>query len=99
MHRVLKDNGRFIIVPEAQFTGHSLPERFIEWLYRITGQRDQGRISTEPASSAEDSSRWNPLKQQFLSAGFHLDIHTITLQRSQVTLLLAQKAGVHERNS
>ena len=96
VHHVLKDNGRFIIVPEAQFNGHSLPERFIEWLYRITGQRDQGRISTEPASPAADSSRWDPLKQQFLSAGFRLDIHTITLKRSQVTILLAYKTVSHE---
>ena len=99
VHSVLKDNGRLVVVPEAQFIGRSLPEKFIEWLYRITGQRQNDHVTQEPASQAPDSSRWDPLKQQFLSAGFHLDIHTITLQRSQVTLLLAQKAGVHERNS
>jgi ubiquinone/menaquinone biosynthesis C-methylase UbiE len=91
VHRVLKDNGRFIIVPEAQFTGRSLPERFIEWLYHITGQRQHNPITQEPVPLAPDSSHWAPLKQQFLSVGFHLHIHTITLQGSQVTVLLAQK--------
>jgi ubiquinone/menaquinone biosynthesis C-methylase UbiE len=91
VHQVLKDNGRFIIVPEAQFTGRGLPERFIEWLYLITGQRQHDLAAQEPASQAADSSRWDPLKQQFLSAGFHLLIHTIPLSRSQVTILLAQK--------
>jgi len=92
VHHVLKDNGRFIIVPEAQYSGHSLPERFIEWLYRITDQRQHDRNTQEPPSQVPDNSRWDPVIQQFLSASFRLDIHTITLPRSQVTLLLAQKA-------
>ena len=91
VHRVLKGSGRFIIVPEAQFTGHSLPERFIEWLYLITGQRHQRYTDQEPPSQTPDHTRWQPLIMQFLEAGFQLNIHTIPLKRSQVTVLLAQK--------
>ena len=99
VHHVLKDNGRFVIVPEAQFSGHTLPERFIEWLYLITGQRQHDRITQEPVSQSPDSSHWDPLKLQFLSAGFRLDIHTIPLSRSRVTVLLAQKTGIHQKNT
>lgn len=41
VHRVLRPGGRFIIVPTAVLTGGSIGVRFIEWLYRITGQRPE----------------------------------------------------------
>ena len=71
---------------------HNIAER----LYRITGQRRHDRITQEPSSQIPDSSRWDPVKQQFLSAGFRLDIHTIILSRSQVTVLLAQKTSANQ---
>ena len=91
VYRVLKANGRFIVVPEAQFTGRSLPQRLIEWLYHITGQRQQGRITLEPQSQQAFTVRWDQLGQQFLEVGFSLDIHSISFKRSQVTVLVARK--------
>jgi ubiquinone/menaquinone biosynthesis C-methylase UbiE len=38
--RVLQDDGRFVIVPNGVLTGAGAVETGIEWLYRITGQRD-----------------------------------------------------------
>jgi len=93
MNHVLKENGRLIVVPEAQFTGSSLPQRFIEWLFTVTGQRHQRRPSQKAPAPDQLNSRWDALCAQFLSAGFQLDVHTITLQQSQVTLLLAQKTS------
>jgi len=94
VHRVLKDDGRFIIVPAAQFTGHSLPERFVEWLYQVTGQR---RLAQEVPAQEQTGSRRHSLRQLFHSAGFCLEIHSITLKQSQVTLLLAQKTSIPEQ--
>lgn len=40
VHRILQPGGRFIIVPNGEFTGGGLFRSFLEWLYRITGQRE-----------------------------------------------------------
>jgi ubiquinone/menaquinone biosynthesis C-methylase UbiE len=40
--RVLKADGRMVIVPGALFTARGLPQRVLDWLYRITGQRETG---------------------------------------------------------
>jgi ubiquinone/menaquinone biosynthesis C-methylase UbiE len=37
--RVLKPGARLIVVETSFFAHHNLPIRFLEWLYRITGQR------------------------------------------------------------
>lgn len=39
VHRVLKPEGQFIIVPNGILTGGGAVEAGLEWLYRITGQR------------------------------------------------------------
>jgi ubiquinone/menaquinone biosynthesis C-methylase UbiE len=39
IHRVLAVNGTLIIVLGGVFTGAGVVQRFLEWLYRITGQR------------------------------------------------------------
>ncbi len=38
--RVLRPGGRVVIVAAARFTGRDPLSRFLEWLYRITGQRE-----------------------------------------------------------
>ncbi len=37
--RVLPSEGKVVVVATAWFTGRDPPARFLEWLYRITGQR------------------------------------------------------------
>jgi len=39
VQRVTNDQGRLIVVVGAQLIGRAPSKRFIEWLYRITGQR------------------------------------------------------------
>ncbi|MGB1287217.1 MAG: class I SAM-dependent methyltransferase [Aggregatilineales bacterium] len=40
IHRLLKPDGALIIVFSGTFTGSGLFKNFLEWLYRITGQRN-----------------------------------------------------------
>lgn len=39
VRRVLQSEGHFVIVPNAVFTGGTVGEAILEWLYQITGQR------------------------------------------------------------
>ena len=39
IHRVLKPDGRLVVVPNAVLNGSGAVEAGIEWLYRVTGQR------------------------------------------------------------
>lgn len=45
VYRVLQPGGQFIIVPNGILTGSGVTEAGLEWLYRITGQREGGRLS------------------------------------------------------
>ncbi len=40
--RVLKEDGRFVIIPVAWLGGKSLLERGAQWLFRVTGQGGEG---------------------------------------------------------
>ena len=89
--RILKANGSLVIVPEARLTGASILEQTIEWRYVITGQRRQpffAEQSQQPISQEQQGS----LNQQLLAVGFHVDVNRIALQRSSVTVILAQKS-------
>jgi ubiquinone/menaquinone biosynthesis C-methylase UbiE len=83
--RVLGENGRFLIIPAAQLSGQGLPQRFIAWLYTITGQQ-----ANQPAEPSPDNHAvWQPYLDRFTAAGFRVDIQTIVLPKSRVTLLIA----------
>jgi ubiquinone/menaquinone biosynthesis C-methylase UbiE len=41
VHRVLQPGGRYVIVVNGVLTGRGISRRFLEWLYRITGQRGE----------------------------------------------------------
>jgi ubiquinone/menaquinone biosynthesis C-methylase UbiE len=90
LFRVLKTNGHLVIVPEAQLTGTSILERTIEWLYVITGQRRQTFFAPKRQQPFPHGHQGS-LQQQLLTAGFHVDVNRITLARSSVTVILAQK--------
>jgi ubiquinone/menaquinone biosynthesis C-methylase UbiE len=94
VHRVLSEDGRFIIVPQAIFTGSSLPERFIEWLYQITGQRHEEPITQNREIQVTKNSLWDQLRDRFENAGFMVEIATASLERSQATIIIAQKRGI-----
>ncbi|MEL7434124.1 MAG: class I SAM-dependent methyltransferase [Chloroflexota bacterium] len=46
-HRVLQSDGRLIAVLNGTLTGSGVVTGFIEWLYKITGQRDEGYAITD----------------------------------------------------
>ena len=79
VHRVLDKNGRFIIVLSGMLTGSGFVTRFIEWLYRITGQRnDEGPL--------------DEVLNHIASFGFEVEILSETCPRSRVLVVLAQKS-------
>ena len=88
-NRVLRDDGRFLIIPEAHLTGCAPWIRFIEWLYAVTGQRAGPFTVAEPEWS--DYPAWQMMAARFSTAGFQLEITQIRLRRSAVTILIAHK--------
>ena len=77
--RVLKPNGRFVVMPSGYLTGNNFIHRSIEWLYAITGQRQTA------------VTHWEPISQRFTAAGFSVSIHNITLENSIALVIVAQK--------
>ncbi len=65
-----------VIVPSAQITGTSLPDRFAAWLFGITGQSD------------DPDPQWRLL---FEEAGFSLQLDRVKLPRAAVLRLTARK--------
>lgn len=87
--RVLRPAGRLVIVAGARLTGRDPLSRFVEWLYRITGQRE-----IPPGDS------W---LEPFAQAGLAVSVvlvdpgPTAPIGQSQVLLLLAdlQERSIH----
>ncbi len=76
VYRVLRPDGRLVVVPIGILTLKNLSARFIEWLYHITGQR--GPWPDKPL-------------QIFREAGFEAKLVVEELSSSQVWLVVAQK--------
>jgi ubiquinone/menaquinone biosynthesis C-methylase UbiE len=74
--RVLQPHGQFIIVPSGVLTGGGVSGAGIEWLYRITGQRD------ESTSTFQDF---------FTPYGFDAEMITEPCPRSIAHVIVAQK--------
>jgi len=75
--RVLQPGGVLVFVPVAEITGPAWRDRLAEWLFRITGQ------------SAAD---WfAPLLTRYSAAGFTTRLERVTLPRSVVTLVVAER--------
>ncbi|MFZ0545380.1 MAG: methyltransferase domain-containing protein [Candidatus Promineifilaceae bacterium] len=86
LHRVLRPNGRLVIVPEARLTGHGPVHRFVEFLFAITGQRQAETDAHAP------SDLWQRARERFEAAGFTITTEQVTQERSIVTVVVAQKA-------
>jgi ubiquinone/menaquinone biosynthesis C-methylase UbiE len=84
--RILKSNGRLVIVPEASLTGRGAIYRFIECLFVITGQRQK----TTAKMGAQ--SPWLELKKQLEEIGFHVAVDRISQERSDVVVISAEKS-------
>lgn len=85
--RVLKENGRLVIVPEGHLTGNGVVHRLIDWLFAITGQRSGTFELSEKAL-------WAAFTRPFREAGFNVDVHTIRLVGSATTVIVATKTNM-----
>ena len=91
VYRVLRENGRFVIVPEGHLTGDGAVNRFIEWLFAITGQRYPAKDTDQAAPFHE--SIWQPYLQRFEDAGFNVRFEPVQLERSALTVVIAEKGS------
>ncbi len=89
--RVLREHGRFIIVPQARFTGESLPQKMMEWLYQITGQRPERPNGGSREGLAETRTFADQIAGLLAKSGFNTEIYITRLERSQVTVVVAKK--------
>jgi SAM-dependent methyltransferase len=92
LHRVLKPDGRLVIVPEAALTGGGIFRPIIEFLFTITGQRQApapGKIhSPSPSGTAPNNaskrpgsaSRSNKLNRKRALSPFSLPIKLLLVQ-------------------
>lgn len=76
IHRILQTDGQFIIVPNGVLTGGNVAEASLEWLYRITGQRND---------NAQNISDF------FISYGFEAKMFEEKCARSLAQVIVATK--------
>lgn len=79
--RVLVEGGRFVILPGATILGRSVMDHLMALIFHITGQSvpNLGEVLKERAS------------KPFGDAGFHLQIHEVTIKSSLVFIIVATK--------
>ena len=77
VYRVLEPGGQFLIVPNGVLSAGGLTEAGIEWLYRITGQREGDGFDVEGF---------------FAQYGFTVEVVREACPRSVATVVKARKA-------
>jgi SAM-dependent methyltransferase len=80
-HRVLVTGGRLVILPGATLLGRGILDRVMALIFHITGQSapNLAEVLKERAS------------KPFGEAGFHLQIHELTIKSSLVFIMVATK--------
>lgn len=78
LNRVLADDGKLIIVLNGILTGGGLVRSFLEWLYKITGQRD-------------DDKPHQDIKAYFDGYGFEVELIDVAYSRSMAQVLICRK--------
>ena len=80
VRRVLKPGGIFVIVPGASFTGGGLAKTVLDWLYRITGQRE-----IEGAADHSQLTGW------LSPYAFDVKVYEEICPRSKALVIMARK--------
>ncbi|GAB4504567.1 MAG: hypothetical protein Fur0043_15610 [Anaerolineales bacterium] len=81
IRRTLKNRGRIVILPMAWITGKSPLDRFLSWLFKVTGQAPSEAIEVLEQR----------LSQPFQTAGFQVEIQRVEIKASTLLFLLARK--------
>lgn len=84
VRRVLKEDGRFIIVPAAWAGGKSLLERGSRWLFRVTGQSGEGLEARITDFLAEH--------------GFNAVCSEVDIRHSTVLVIVTEKAKIESKD-
>jgi SAM-dependent methyltransferase len=87
VRRVLRPDGRFVIVLAAEQVGRRPLQRLVSWLFRLTGQ---GSLAPTDKSEPELPPR---LMAAFAAAGFSLTGRYVRLPTSRVLILSAHRSG------
>jgi ubiquinone/menaquinone biosynthesis C-methylase UbiE len=82
--RVLHPGGRAVIVPQAHLTGRGVAARFVNWLYVITGQRQDAAPSRQIVLA-------EPWVERVRRHGFSLEVVAVNLLRSEVLVVIAHR--------
>ena len=82
IHRVLRGDGRFILVPAAWIVGRKFLDRAAAWLFRVTGEAPLNIREVIGKRAVK------PLKQ----AGFNVEVRELEIQTSTVMVILATKS-------
>ncbi|MFL7839584.1 MAG: class I SAM-dependent methyltransferase [Candidatus Promineifilaceae bacterium] len=88
IHRVLRPNGRLVIVPQANLTGDTIPVRLLETLYKITGQRNIPEVENELNSQ---NHLLQIMEKRFSEAGFEVRIERVAQPGSEVIVVVAYR--------
>lgn len=81
-NHVLAPAGRFIILPSATLLGRGLLDRIMALLFHVTGQN-----APDIPEMLEER-----LQEPFAQAGFHVQIHELSIKSSLVFIIVATKS-------
>jgi|HigsolmetaAR202D_1030399.scaffolds.fasta_scaffold00025_59 Methylase involved in ubiquinone/menaquinone biosynthesis len=87
--RVLRPNGRFVLVDAAHFTQHDLYAQLVDIAYWLTFQRSLHSRSSEHSADLPDLSH-DPRLAVLHQAGLACTINWVTVAQSRVMVLVAQ---------
>jgi ubiquinone/menaquinone biosynthesis C-methylase UbiE len=82
VRRVLKQGGRFVIVINGVLTGGGAVKNFLEWLYRITGQR---------ADAGSNEQQFDEMSVFFKAVGFETEFVREQCRGSYAQIIVATK--------
>jgi len=81
IHRILKENGRFIVLPAAWIGGKKFLDKCAAWLFHVTGETPTEGIEVASARFI------HPL----MTTGFQVEVHQREIRSSNVVILVARK--------